>query len=280
MNIMQNFAFDEQLVRVIERAGEPWFVLNDVCRVLDITNSGNAAARLDDDEKGIHTMDTLGGAQEVTIINESGLYSLVLTSRKPEAKRFKKWITAEVLPSIRKTGAYGSPRMAPPEPFEIDVQHAPLSAKVELLRFISRVRGREAAVRAMPALGLPDLDLTLANAKVSPGGAECLEYVLNGSDEDGTTIRELIRLGIEAHKPLFQSLPSFGLRLQFDPEPGLIVATHPNCVERLFSGSPWEHGKHLAALRGLAGVSKTVSKSYKFAGFVSTAVFVPSEYLA
>lgn len=103
------YNFDGQPVRtIINDDGNPWFVHADACRVLDITNSGNAAARLDSDEKGIHTMDTLGGRQELTIISESGLYSLILTSRKPEAKRFKRWITSEVIPSIRKTGSYGT----------------------------------------------------------------------------------------------------------------------------------------------------------------------------
>ena len=103
------YNFDGQPVRtIINDDGNPWFVHADACRVLDITNSGNAAARLDSDEKGVHSMDTLGGRQELTIISESGLYSLILTSRKPEAKRFKRWITSEVIPSIRKTGRYGA----------------------------------------------------------------------------------------------------------------------------------------------------------------------------
>ncbi|WP_229681178.1 BRO-N domain-containing protein [Neoroseomonas lacus] len=67
---------------------------------------GNAAARLDDDEKGIHTMDTPGGPQKTGLVNESGLYSTVMTSRKEGARRFKKWVTGEVLPSIRKDGGY------------------------------------------------------------------------------------------------------------------------------------------------------------------------------
>lgn len=93
--------------RVIDRDGEPWFVLNEVCRKLGITNSRNAAARLDDDEKdAVQIMDGIGREQSTTIINESGLYSVILRSTKPEAKQFKKWITSEVLPSIRKTGSY------------------------------------------------------------------------------------------------------------------------------------------------------------------------------
>jgi prophage antirepressor-like protein len=91
-------------VRVVTREGEPWFVLADVCKVLDAGLPADQARRLDDDEKGMEIIHTLGGQQKTTIISESGLYSLVLTSRKPEAKRFKRWITGEVIPSIRRTG--------------------------------------------------------------------------------------------------------------------------------------------------------------------------------
>lgn len=102
-------------VRVVMVEGEPWFVAADVCEALTFGNSRQALERLDDDERGVHSMDTPSknqhgdyGAtrQEMNVINESGLYSLILGSRKPEAKRFKKWITAEVLPTIRKTGRY------------------------------------------------------------------------------------------------------------------------------------------------------------------------------
>ena len=105
-SVVQVFEFSNTTVRTINQGGEPWFVLRDVCEVLEIGNPSDAARRLDDDEKGVDTIDTLGGEQQVTIINESGLYSLILTSRKPEAKRFKKWVTSEVLPQIRKTGSY------------------------------------------------------------------------------------------------------------------------------------------------------------------------------
>jgi prophage antirepressor-like protein len=109
------FTFDTHSVRSIIINDEPWFVAADVCAVLDIANNRDAIARLDDDERGVATTDTPSKnqhgefgtvKQELTIINESGLYSLTLTSRKPEAKRFKKWITSEVLPAIRKTGGY------------------------------------------------------------------------------------------------------------------------------------------------------------------------------
>lgn len=109
MNEMQVFNFESDKVRVVVREGEPWFVAKDVCKVLKLDNPRSTIALLDDDEKGVHNMDTLGGNQSMTVVTESGLYSLILRSRKPEAKRFKKWITSEVLPSIRKHGAYLSP---------------------------------------------------------------------------------------------------------------------------------------------------------------------------
>lgn len=93
-------------VRVAEIDGEPWFIAADVCRALDVKNGRDAVSRLDDDEKGVALTDTLGGKQEMAAVSEAGLYALVLSSRKPEAKAFKRWVTHDVLPSIRKHGAY------------------------------------------------------------------------------------------------------------------------------------------------------------------------------
>lgn len=93
-------------VRIILQDNEPWFVAKDVCDCLDLSNSRKALSRLEDDEKGVTLSDTLGGKQEMATVNEYGLYSLVLSSRKPEAKEFKRWITHEVLPSLRKYGTY------------------------------------------------------------------------------------------------------------------------------------------------------------------------------
>lgn len=101
-----SFSFENFSVRAINRNGEIWFVAADVGAVLGLGNVRSSIALLDDDEKGVHTVDTPSGKQEMSIINESGLYALILRSRKPEAKRFRKWVTSEVLPSIRKTGAY------------------------------------------------------------------------------------------------------------------------------------------------------------------------------
>lgn len=105
---MQVFEYeDNSEFRVVDRDGEPWFVLAEVCRKIGIVQPASAARTLDDEEKDVLSVHTPGGYQSVTIINESGLYSLILSSRKPEAKAFKKWVTSEVLPSIRRTGFYG-----------------------------------------------------------------------------------------------------------------------------------------------------------------------------
>ena len=93
-------------LRVILRNDEPWFVAADILSALDLDRK--ALERLDDDERGVSSIHTPGGTQETTIVNESGLYSLILGSRKPEAKKFKKWVTAEVLPGIRRTGQFGA----------------------------------------------------------------------------------------------------------------------------------------------------------------------------
>lgn len=98
-------------VRTVVIDDEPWFVAADVCRALDIGNSRQAVTRLDDDEKNTVTLnDGIPGNPEKTVVNEPGLYSLVLGSRKPEAKAFKRWITHEVIPAIRKTGGYHVPQ--------------------------------------------------------------------------------------------------------------------------------------------------------------------------
>ena len=88
---------------------EPWFAAKDVCELLGLDNSRQAVSRLDDDEKGVINSDTLGGKQELTFVNESGMYALIFQSRKPQARAFRKWVTGEVLPSLRKYGYYVAP---------------------------------------------------------------------------------------------------------------------------------------------------------------------------
>ena len=107
MSNLQIFNYENSSqLRTLIKDGEPWFVAKDLCEVLELGDVSKALSRLDDDEKGTNSILTPGGIQEMLVVNEPGLYSLILGSRKPEAKAFKRWITHEVIPSIRKTGSY------------------------------------------------------------------------------------------------------------------------------------------------------------------------------
>lgn len=108
---IQVFECQNSKVRTVDMDGEAWFVLKDVCAVLGISNNRMAADRLDDDEKGVSLIDTLGGKQEMVIVNESGLYHVILRSDKSEAAPFRRWVTNDVLPAIRKTGSYNAPQL-------------------------------------------------------------------------------------------------------------------------------------------------------------------------
>lgn len=110
MNELQTFNFNNQPVRTVQLNNQPYWVLKDVCAVLGISNSRMTAERLEDDEVSqTDIIDALGRSQNTTIITESGLYAVILRSDKPNAKEFRKWVTSEVLPAIRKHGAYATP---------------------------------------------------------------------------------------------------------------------------------------------------------------------------
>ncbi|MBM3928794.1 MAG: hypothetical protein FJ335_10095 [Sphingomonadales bacterium] len=156
---LQSFGFGEQLVRAFDRDGAAWFVGNDVCKALDIGNSRDALGRLEEDERGcVGITDAIGRTRETTIISESGVYALIFTSRKEAAKRFRRWVTQEVLPAIRTTGRF---EIVPPEPAndvpftaempdELDL----LARKLAVAREARIVFGLKAARKAWRALGL------------------------------------------------------------------------------------------------------------------------------
>ena len=141
MNDIQIFNYNSVEVRTIQNDGEPWFVLKDVCNVLHIGNSRDVVARLDQDEKGVGQIDTLGGKQEMTIINESGLYNVILRSDKPEAKPFRKWVTSEVLPTIRRHGMYATPDT-------VEKMLADPDTTIKLLETIKQERAARMALEA------------------------------------------------------------------------------------------------------------------------------------
>lgn len=107
MNELQVFSYEGKEIRTIQRNGETWWVLKDVCGVLELSNARMIADRLDEDDVSLaYVTDSMGRRQQTNIVNESGLYNVILRSDKPEAKKFKRWVTHEVLPQIRRHGAY------------------------------------------------------------------------------------------------------------------------------------------------------------------------------
>lgn len=128
-------------VRAIACNGDPWFVAKDVCECLELGNPRSSLALLDEDEKGVHSVDTPGGKQEMTIVSEPGLYSLILRSRKPEAKAFKRWVTHDVIPSIRKRGLYATPQT-------VEAMLADPDTAIKLLTSLKEERAKSAALAA------------------------------------------------------------------------------------------------------------------------------------
>lgn len=137
IKVFENVDFGK--VRIIEMNGEPWFVGKDVATILGYKETAKAIrTHVDEEDKGVSVLDTPGGKQEVVIINESGLYSLILSSKLPSAKDFKHWVTSEVLPSIRKTGKYSAHK----EPNE-STQARLINAKVRFARELQRLANIE-----------------------------------------------------------------------------------------------------------------------------------------
>ena len=139
MQIFEKAEFGK--VRVVERDGQPWFVAKDVCECLELTDVSKTISLLDDDEKGTNSIRTPGGEQQMLVISEPGLYSLILRSRKPEAKAFKRWVTHDVIPSIRKRGLYATPQT-------VEAMLADPDTAIKLLTSLKEERAKSAALAA------------------------------------------------------------------------------------------------------------------------------------
>ena len=197
MNALQTFTYQSSTVRTVERDGEPWFVLKDVCDVLNLTTPARVAERLDKDEVSqTHLTDSLGRQQETTIINESGLYSVILRSDKPEAKPFRKWVTSEVIPAIRRHGSYSQKPLTPAEQLL-----AQANVLVEQERRLSALEETaEKTSRAIEMIAAPAAS-TRDTWQEETGKAirqMCAEYALNYHSTTGDLYKELEgRAGID-----------------------------------------------------------------------------------
>lgn len=233
------FDFEEQAVRVVMRDDDPWFVAADVCRVLELGNPSQALTRLDEDEFTLITNE--GNHRPTNVINESGLYALVLTSRKEQAKRFRKWITAEVLPAIRKHGRY---ELQLPEPSTTgDIAGVPIREAelwLQMVREARLSRGTRAAVSIWDRSPLPRLT-AVGSAAVDPAeGRDCLAHIIS-------QVGPLITAARAHDEEANAELTAIGLRAVHD---GLFVG---NVQLPVFNGTRWAGGSQRLALLALPG---------------------------
>ncbi|ANJ26781.1 phage antirepressor KilAC domain-containing protein [Agromyces aureus] len=219
-------AFNGVQVRAeIDEHGDPWFIAADVCRVLEHTNPTMAVAALDDDEKGLSNVETPGGAQLLVSVSEAGLYSLILRSRKPEAKAFKRWITHEVLPSIRHTGQYVA------ESPEQLMARALVQAQQTLEQSAARIAELEPRAEAWNAIASAEGDYSvgdaakiLARAGIPTGPTRLftqlrdLKWTYRGADGAWRAYAERVESGHLAEKPQFHYHPSTGERVLDAPQ--------------------------------------------------------------
>lgn len=252
MNDIQVFDFEDNAVRVIEKDGEPWFVAADVARVLDIQNIRQNLNDLDDDEAGVYNtyIRSANGVEQkrqLNIINESGLYNLIFRSRKPEAKKFRKWVTAEVLPSIRKTGMYVAPEVEAQAADEVlgrddfaDLPDRTFQQWINLVRETRLLFGRDAARRVWDQSPLPSVgtDEGIGCYDVpeftAEDGRACLDIIVSACF-DGTAVK---------HGSGVRPYMLRGRKYLF------VAMSHP-FIRRLFDGGKFSAGRHIKALLAL-----------------------------
>lgn len=264
------FDFEEQAVRVVMRGEDPWFVAADVCRVLELGNTSQALTRLDEDERMTLTTNEgqtgRGGARSLNIINESGLYALVLTSRKEQAKRFRKWITAEVLPAIRRHGRYELPGARSSEVAGdgdfLGMTFREAELWLQSVREARLTRGRRAAIRLWDRSPLPVLTDGPTSPAVDPAqGRACLAHLLD-------QVGDMIGKAREGSELAGRVLADDGMRVLPD---GLFIANFPLA---LFEGTDWGARAHKAALLALPGVTPdTTARS--LSGVVTRGLVLP-----
>lgn len=212
--------FENTEIRIVGTEENPLFVLNDVCRVLDLSNPAVVKTRLEEGVSSTYTLQTGGGIQNLTVVNEDGLYDVILDSRKPQAKRFRKWVTGEVLPSLRKTGSYEIPQLSPTQ---ITLRLAQQQADQE-----ERINSLEKRIDNQITLDHAE-QLAIESAKRNR--VEKLWEMLNGQSELYDTKRKLYaRMGSDLKRAFV--VPSYRdiKRKDFDEAINYIKAWRPALV--------------------------------------------------
>lgn len=221
---LTTFEFQNQQIRIVMQDGSPWFVAKDVCDVLELSNSRMVLERLDEDERGVSTVYTPGGAQQMAVVSEPGLYSLVMTSRKPEAKLFKRWITHDVMPSIRKHGVYAKAELLDNPELLLDVV---TKLTEERRSRLAEKKAREAAEAQL-----------IEQAPLVTFAETCL------TSKDSILVRELAKVASKngvtiGQNRLYERLREWGLILKGSTEPTqrAIDAGYFEVIQRPIEGS-------------------------------------------
>lgn len=253
MNSVQTFYFKTLPVRVIFRSEEPWFVAADVCRILGITNHRDAVQKLDDDEKDcVGLTDAIGRDQETTIVSESGLYTLLLRCRDAvkvgtDAHRFRKWVTSEVLPSIRRDGFYEIPGKVTSPDTNLDGRAfgfplAKVNSIASMMRAVQNAAGPEAALEIYRLSGMPQISHLTVGAIAGtscddPNG--CIRHLLRASTRNGVSMANLLTMALH-DAVAAKSLPDYGLKLgPQEASDCLAIANRHPFLARLYADTQW-----------------------------------------
>lgn len=285
MTLPVSFDFEGQSVRTVDRDGVIWFVLVDVCKVLEIGNPSQAASRLDDDEKSTLTNNegrAGNGPQSFTIINESGLYSLILTSRKEAAKRFKKWVTAEVLPSLRRHGYYEVPGALPvPGRRNLPPASIPKSERLYDLALVREARATfgESGARYVWAnsVTLPDMscmtDQERLDDLVRMRAEDCLRHLLRYSMGRGMPASQMI-IFAQYRDDVKIALEERGIKVSPIRYRGkMVIASDHPFLNRVYAATDWA-GIYQRVLKDLPG-SHVTRHALTFANDESPGVVIP-----
>lgn len=284
MTDLLNFAFENELVRIITKEGEPWFVGIDVCRALEIEKEHQALDRLDSDERGTYSVGTPGGSQATIVISEAGLYRLVFTSRKPIAEKFKRWLAHEVLPALRKTGKYEAPgekgRHAMTILDEL-VQWRERALQdprfaLEKVRTAQRLFGKARARIVWDQLGLLKVP-ELPQPSPLEDSFGCLRHLLGYTLKPGVLVRDAIECALEGDEEHELFLKGSGIRIRQEPNAGFFVANSHAQVQDIFLDTEWNCGRFRFALRGLPGGAQAMVM--RFGYDMHRGTFVPERYL-
>lgn len=242
------FSYVGHDVRTVTLDGQPWFILADVARVLGLTNPSMVASRLDDDQKGLSQADTLGGSQQLVVINESGLYAVILRSDKPEAKQFRRWITGVVLPEIRQTGSY-APQRGIPQDFASALREllseveSHEETRAELAEAQPRAEAWDAIVSAEGDYSVGDAAKILMRAGIPTGPTRLfnqlrdIKWTFRGSDSAWRAYADRVEKGYLTEKPSFHYHPGTGERVVDPPQVRITVKGLDRLRQRLHVGA-------------------------------------------